>query len=239
MELDASLLRSRRVQAFVALTAAIVAWFEIAPHLGYAGSTWSITIVAAAVMPATLLLIYLALPLWNRRWVFPAALVLLVAAVACWQFDWGLPGNFAKLGAATFLGWAFLSLFEELSWVVIVAAIIPFVDAISVWRGPTHTITTHHIEVYTSVSIAFVVPGGYAAYLGPPDVLFYALFLAAAVRWSLRPRLTWLAITAMYSITIGIAYTVDVSGLPALPFLSFGFLAANADLLFAKLRSAR
>src|SRR5581483_812297 len=119
-----------------------------------------------------------------------------------------------------------------------VAAIIPFVDAVSVWRGPTHAITTHHFEVYTSVSIAFLVPGGGAAYLGPPDVLFYALFLAAAARWRLRVGRTWLAETGMYAFTIVLANAIDVSGLPALPFLSFGFLVANADLLWRRLRPA-
>jgi hypothetical protein len=40
----------------------------------------------------------------------------------------------------------------------------------------------------------------------------------------------------MYGITIVIANAVNVGGLPALPFLSFGFLVANADLLWARLR---
>ena len=90
-----------------------------------------------------------------------------------------------------FAGWAFLGLFEQLSWVVLIAFVIPAVDAISVWHGPTKAITAHHFEVYTAVAIAFLVPGGGAAYLGPPDVLFYALFLAAAARWRLRVFWTW------------------------------------------------
>ncbi len=238
MELDTSVLvlARARVAAFVALAVAAVAWSVAAPHLGYAGEWPSIAIVAAAVMPGTLLLIFLALPLWRRRWLFPAAIVLVLVAVGCAQAGWGLPGNVAKLWAAVFAGWAFLGVFEELSWVVIVAVIIPFVDAISVWRGPTHSITTHHFEVYTSVAIAFLVPGGYAAYLGPPDILFYGLFLAAALRWGLRPGWTWVAMTGMYSLTIVVATAVNASGLPALPFLSFGFLVANADLLWARLR---
>ena len=91
-----------------------------------------------------------------------------------------------------FAGWAFLRFFEFLSWVVLVALVVPVVDAISVWRGPTHAITrTHHFGVYTAVAIAFVVPGGGAAYLGPPDILFFALFLGAAARWKLRVNWTW------------------------------------------------
>ena len=138
------------------------------------------------MLPGTLLLVLIALPLWHERWIFPAAIVLALVAFGCAQAGWGLAGNFAKLWAAIFAGWAFVRLFEELSWVVLVALVIPLVDIISVYRGPTKAITEHHFHVYTAVAIAFVVPGGAAAYLGPPDVLFYALFLAAAQRFELR-----------------------------------------------------
>src|SRR5206468_11837972 len=109
---------------------------------------------------------------------------------------------------------------------------------ISVWRGPTHAITSHHFEVYTAVAIAFLVPGGGAAYLGPPDILFFALFLAAAARWDLRVGWTWAAMTFMYGLTVVVANAAGVGGLPALPFLSVGFLGANADLLWARRSSS-
>jgi hypothetical protein len=224
------------VQAFVAVAACVLAWFIVAPHLPRVGLWPAIVLVSVVVMPATLLLVYLALPLWSRRWAVVAVVVLALLALVFSLLGWGLPANFAKLWAAVFAGWAFLVLFEQLSWVVLVACIIPVVDAVSVWRGPTKAITSHHFEVYTSVAIAFLVPGGGAAYLGPPDVLFYALFLAAAARWQLRVFWTWFATTAMYGFTVVLAYAVDVSGLPALPFLSFGFLVANADLLWRAIR---
>jgi hypothetical protein len=221
---------------FGALAAAVLAWFLAAPHLPGVSLWWDIVLVSFVVMPATLLLVLWALPLWNRRWLPVGAGVLALAAFGFAEAGWGLPENFAKLFAAVFAGWAFLILFERLSWVVIVACVIPLVDAVSVWRGPTHSITTHHFHVYLDVAIAFLVPAGRAAYLGPPDVLFYALFLAATVRWGLRVGWTWIATTFMYGITIVIANAIDVGGLPALPFLSFGFLVANADLLWAQLR---
>jgi hypothetical protein len=227
---------SGRVAAFVVLAAAVIVWFVLAPHVPRVGLWWAIAIVAAAVMPGTLLLVLIGLPLRTGPWLLPAAGVLALVALGCSAAGWGLPANFAKLGAAVFAGWWFLRLFEELSWVVIVAILIPFADAISVWRGPTHAITAHHFEVYTSVAIAFLVPGGGAAYLGPPDILFYALFLAAAARWQLRIVPTWVAVTGMYSLTVVIANAIDVGGLPALPFLSAGFLGANADLLWQRLR---
>ncbi len=226
------------VLRFTAVFAAVIAWFLAAPHLPGLSLWPDIVLVSAVVMPLTLLLVPLGLPILRYGWrpvVFGAA-VCALAAFAFSEAGWGLPANFAKLFAAVLAGWSFLELFEQLSWVVIVACVIPFVDAISVWRGPTHSITTHHFHVYLDVAIAFLVPAGRAAYLGPPDVLFYALFLAAAARWHLRVWGTWIASTFMYGITIVIANAVDVGGLPALPFLSFAFLVANGDLLWARLR---
>jgi hypothetical protein len=236
---SAALLGARRAQAFVALAACVLAWFIVAPHVPRVGLWPAILIVSVLVMPGTLALVYLALPLWSRRTVVVVAAACALLALVFSLLDWGLPANFAKLWAAVFAGWGFLLLFEQLSWVVLVACVIPLVDAFSVWRGPTKAITSHHFEVYTAVAIAFLVPGGGAAYLGPPDVLFYALFLAAAARWQLRVLGTWLAMTFMYGFTVVLAYALDVGGLPALPFLSFGFLVANADLIWRSIRPQR
>jgi hypothetical protein len=230
-------LTTRRAAAFFAVFAAVVAWFLVAPHLPYIGHGWNVALVAVVVMPVTMLLVLIALPLWSERRLWIAVVVLAALAFLFTVVDWGLPANFAKLFAAVFAGFSFLLLFEALSWVVLVALIIPFVDIISVWRGPTHAITSKHFHVYLDVAIAFLVPGGGAAYLGPPDVLFFALFLAAAARWQLRVGWTWIAMTFMYSFTIVIANIADVGGLPALPFLSFGFFAANADLIWQRLRT--
>ena len=228
--------RASSLLRFGALAAVVVAWFAVAPHLPALGLWVNVVLVSFVVLPATLLLVLIALPIWPRLWLAPAALVLALLAFAFSEVGWGLPENFAKLFAAVFAGWAFLTLFERLSWVVIVAVVIPLVDAVSVWRGPTHSITAHHFHVYLDVAIAFLVPHGAAAYLGPPDILFYALFLAAAARWRLRVGWTWLATTVMYGLTIVIANAADVGGLPALPFLSTAFLGANADLLWRRLR---
>jgi hypothetical protein len=229
-------LTPRRLAAFIVAAAVVVAWFISAPHIAHLHLWPTVLLVSIVVLPGTLLLVLIALPLWRERWIFPAAIVLALVAFGCAQAGWGLAGNFAKLWAAVFAGWAFVRLFEELSWVVLVAAVIPLVDIISVYRGPTKTITEHHFHVYTAVAITFVVPGGAAAYLGPPDILFYALFLAAAQRFELRVVWTWVSMTAMYGLTIILATALNVDGLPALPFLSFGFLLPNADLIWTRLR---
>jgi hypothetical protein len=226
------------VLRFAALAAVVVAWFYVAPHLPYVGHDWNVFLVSFVVLPGTLLLVLFALPLSQRPRVWVATVVFALAALVLSLAGLPLWANFGKLAAAVCAGWAFLQLFEALSWVVLVACIIPFVDIISVWRGPTHSITTKHFHVYLDVAIAFLVPHGSAAYLGPPDVLFYALFLAAAWRWRLRPTWTWVAATGMYAFTIVIANATSAGGLPALPFLSFGFLVANADILWRRLRPA-
>jgi len=245
VEPDAAVLAAGRTPArgaaFVAVGAAVGTWFVVAPHLPTLALWPSVAVLVAGVLPATLLLILIALPLWSQtswRWMLPATVLLALVAFASAEAGWGLAANFAKLWAAVLAGWTFLRLFEELSWIVLVAFIVPLVDAFSVWRGPTHAITTQHFEVYTSVSIAFLVPGHRSpAYLGPPDVLFFALFLAAAARWRLRPGWTWVATAGMYSLSFVIVVAAQIDGLPALPFLSFGFLLANADLLWRRLRS--
>jgi hypothetical protein len=230
---------SFRAGAFVVLAAAVVAWTAVAPHLGTVGLWPTVAIICVAVLPATLGLIYLALPLWSSRRLIAAGVVFVVTAVLSWEAGSHLVSNFAKLGAYTCAGWVFLRLFEELSWVVLVAAIIPFADAFSVAAGPTKEIVHHHIEVYSAVAVSFLGPGGPSSALGPPDILFFALFLAATVRWGLRPFWTWLAMTGMYGLTLVLAVATDAGGLPALPFLSAGFLLANADLIWHRLRSRR
>ena len=58
---------------------------------------------------------------------------------------------------------------------------------VSVWRGPTDYVVSEQPGVFEDVSFAFRVPGeDGSANLGPPDILFFALFLAAADRFGLR-----------------------------------------------------
>ena len=66
--------------------------------------------------------------------------------------------------------------------------------------------------------------------------MFFALFLAAASRFRLRPGLTWILMTLSFGATLALAVWRNLGGLPALPLLSLGFLLANGDLIWAKLR---
>jgi hypothetical protein len=229
-----------RAPALLALGAALVAWYELAPHLGALAVWPSVAVIALVLMPAVFGFSLLALPLFRSRWLAAVAGAAVVLAVVLSLLDAQVAANFAKFAAMTAIGWLFLTLFEALSWVVGVALIIPFVDAYSVWRGPTKAITSHHANVFTSLSVAFVLPGGGAARLGLPDVMFFAVFLAASVRFGLRPLLTWMCMTAALGLTIVVSAIWVTGGLPALPAISLGFLAPNADLIWRRLvRSGR
>lgn len=225
-----------RAAALLVLAAALIAWYEVVPHLGSTSLWPSIVIVAVVLMPALFGMTLLALPAWNSRRLLVACGVLAVVTVVLSELGQDISSNFAKFALMTAVGWFFLSFFEALSWVVGVALLIPWVDAYSVWRGPTKTITSHHANVFSSLSVAFVTPGGGAARLGLPDILFFSVFLAASVRFGLRPLATWLAMTASLGLTIVLATWWNVDGLPALPGISLGFLLPNADLIWRRLR---
>ena len=189
--------------------------------------------------PAVFALVLLALPLANARGLLPIGLATALLAFVLVEAELDVLANFAKLAAVTLLAFWFLSFFEELSWVVIVACVIPVVDAISVWRGPTRHIVEERPEVFGALSFAFPVPGEGAFQLGLPDLLFFAIFLGAAARWSLRVLPTWVCLVASFGLTMALAIYVDpfgIGGLPALPLLCVAFLAPNADLIWRRLR---
>ena len=204
-------------------------------------SLWGDTaFIALVLMPLVFSLVYAALPLRRARGIALLAVAFAVLAVVLQAAGLDVLANFAKLATMTLLAFWFLGFFERLSWVVLVACLIPFIDAYSVWRGPTHHIVTQQRHIFTTLSFAFPVPGeNTSANLGLPDLLFFALFLAAASRWHLRVGWTWLAMVLSFGATMAIAVQWDVSGLPALPGISIAFLLVNADLIWGDLRGRR
>ena len=211
----AAVLSTPRIAGFAAL-AAIVGVYYATHQWWFELSHWpSLAWICFLLIPAVVGLVWLALPLWRAP-----LRQLVVLAVACGAaavlLQWagaGILANFGKLAAMTLVGWCFLRFFEELSWVVLVA-----------------------------LSFEFPVPGSDAgARLGLPDLLFFALYLGAAARWNLRVGWTWVCLTASLGGTLALATwpALDVSGLPALPLLSVGFLLPNADLLWRAVRDRR
>jgi hypothetical protein len=234
----ASALLTRRGAAFVALSGVLGVYYGVSESLTNFTVWWEVAILAFLVIPAVFGLVYLALPLWRAPNLLPAGLAVGVLAAVLEIVGFDVLANFAKLAAVTLLAFWFLTYFETAAWVMAVALIIPWVDAYSVWRGPTKHIITHQRELFTTFSFAFPVPGEQnTAQLGLPDLLFFALFLAATARWGLRTRLTWAALTLSFGGTMALSVAFDLNGLPALPLLAAGFLAPNADLLWTKMRA--
>ena len=228
-----SSLLSWRYGAFAALIVVLGAYYAWSEELWNASLWWDVAWLALVLLPAVFAVVWFLLPFWKARWLAVAALTFAALSVLLSLVDLGALANFSKLVTMTFVGFWFLTFFESVLWVALVASIIPLVDALSVWRGPTRHIVDKQPEVFTTLSFAFRIPGEHpTANLGLPDLLFFALFLAASVRFRLRPFWTWLAMTASFGLTIVLTVAFDVIGLPALPLLSMAFLLVNADLLW-------
>ncbi|HEX6491186.1 MAG TPA: hypothetical protein VF002_07410 [Gaiellaceae bacterium] len=231
-----------RAAALIALAAALGLYYRFHTSLPDTSTWGDVAVLALLLMPAVLALVYCVLPLRSarERQLIAVALAFGVLALLLHQARLNILADFAKLGAMAFAAFWFLNFFESISWVVLVACIVPFVDAYSVWRGPTNHIVHNHRHVFSTLSFAFPVPGERsAANLGLPDLLFFSLFLAAAARFRLHVFTTWIALVASFGATIALAVLWNKPGLPALPLLSAAFLLANADLLWTRLRRAR
>ena len=225
---------------------ALLAWYYAAsedlPKLGL----WAdVAFLSFGLIPLTLLLVLIALPLRRSPldklgW---AAISLVVVSIVLEWANLDIAANFVKIAAVVSVGWWFLTFFEALSWVLLIAVLIIPVDIFSVARGPTKEIVENQPQVFNALSISFPLPGEHnSAQLGLPDILFFSLFLGAADRFGLRIGLTWVLMALSFGATLALAVGFDISGLPALPLLSVAFVLANADHLwryYGDWRSAR
>jgi hypothetical protein len=228
-----------RAAALLVVAALVAAYYAAVSHLPGARLWYEIAWLAFVVIPVVCAFALILLPLAESPLAVRGTIMLVFVALA---LAFGLAGvpelaNFAKLGAMTFFGWVFLAFVEDVSWVVIIACVIPWVDAYSVWRGPTKRIVKYHQNVFSALSFTFPVPNG-ATHLGLPDLFFFAVFLGAAQRFRLRVVPTWLCLSLSFGATLAISVWWGVGGLPALPLLSVGFLLPNADLLWRRLRGS-
>jgi hypothetical protein len=231
-----------RAAVFGALAVALGLYYRFHVSLPNTSTWGNVAFLSLLLMPSVLALVYLVLPLRvaRERQLLAVAIAFALLALLLHLARLNTLADFAKLGAMALIAFWFLNFFEAISWVVLVACIVPWVDAYSVWRGPTNYIVHNHRHVFSNLSFAFPVPGEEsAANLGLPDLLFFSLFLAAAARFGLRVWATWIALVASFGATIALAVLWGKPGLPALPLLSAAFLLANADLLWRRLRRDR
>lgn len=228
-----AVLTAPRAVALAALLGALAAWEAGAGSLPEAGTWTDVLVVSCLLIPAAFGAPWLLLPLAGARGLLPVGAAMVVLAALLSLAGLGALFNVAKLVALTLLGFWFLQLFEAVAWVALVALVIPWVDAISVWRGPTEYVVSEEPGIFERVSYSFRLPGeDGSANIGPPDILFFALFLATADRFGLRTGRTWAGMAGLLSLTVVVTVGLDVGGLPALPAVAIGFLLPNADLIW-------
>jgi len=166
------------------------------------------------------------------------ALVALAAALLLTYVGW-LPGaNVAKAVFAASVGLWLAAQIDSLAIFVVVAVLAALVDTFSVLTaaGPTNTLLNKAPQVVGYFTVAMTWFGysyrdAYSA-IGTSDLLFFSLYLGAALQFRLRVRLTVVAMTASFLLTVVLA--LWSRALPALPLLSAAFLLANADLLWRR-----
>jgi hypothetical protein len=228
-----------RAAAVLAVVTVLGVYYGISEDLAGLPEWGDVTFLGLGLMPLTFSLVWLALPLRRTRSrnLALAAVALVVVTVILETAGLDIAANFVKIAAVAAVGWWFLGFFEALSWVLLVALLIIPVDIFSVARGPTKEIVENQPEVFNALSVSFPLPGQHSsAQLGLPDILFFSLFLAAAARFGLRVRWTWVAMALSFGVTLALAVGFDVAGLPALPLLSVAFVLTNADLLWRSYR---
>lgn len=237
----APVLTRARLVALVAVAAALLAYTWAAESLWDLSERWDVAFVGLVVFPLSTALIWLALPLALRPPRHPVVLPAVAAGIAVVLGVTGLDGpfNLAKLVCFALVGYALVWVFQELWWVTLIASLVAWVDVWSVAAGPTRHVIDERPGLIERLAVGSSVPGEASiVYLGPPDVIFFALFLGSAARFGLRVAATWVAMTAFLSLTLAAVVLGDVSGLPALPAVCAGFLLPNADLLVRDARTA-
>ena len=234
-----SLLSRARLGALVGAGVLLVGYSALAEHLPELSRRLDVLVVGAVVFPLSTAMIWLALPIAGEPRRHPAALPALAGAVGVILGLAGLDALFglAKLACFGLVGLVLVWLFERLWWVALIAALIPLVDVWSVAAGPTRHVIEERPSLVEHFAVGTPFPGETSViYLGPPDVIFFALFLGAAGRFGLRTGWTWIAMTGLLSLTLAAVVLGDVTGLPALPAVCLGFLLPNADLVLRNVR---
>ncbi len=121
------------------------------------------------------------------------------------------------------------------SIVYLLAIAVAIADFISVSVGPTNYLVNEQPGLVGYLALAIPSWSGGISQLGVSDLIFTALYLSTAWRFGLRRRATVVALAASLIAALAIATWADWI-VPALPLLSLGLLAPNADLVWRTLR---
>jgi len=229
----------RRLAPALAAGAALLLWGYLSRYLPALPIKLDIMLSSAVVLGLLGVLVWGMLPLraLGRRLPLITVAALPLAILFVWLHL--VPfANVAKIVAAGALGIWIAEELEQLSWIVIVAAVSAVVDIVSVAVGPTKALLGKGPVVvgYFTVAVTWLGYSYDEAYtgLGISDVIFFALYLGAARRFGLR--VGWSAVAMVGSFLATIAAAMFWTALPALPLLSVAFLAVNGDLLWRRLK---
>ena len=229
----------KRLAPALAAGAALLLWGYLSRYLPALPLKLDIMLSSAVVLALLGVLVWGMLPLrvLGRRLPLIAAAALPLAVLFVWLHL--VPfANVAKIVAAGALGIWIAEELEQLSWIVVVAAVSAVVDIVSVAVGPTRALLGKGPVVvgYFTVAVTWMGYSYNEAYtgLGVSDVIFFALYLGAARRFGLR--VGWSAVAMVASFLATIAAAMYWTALPALPLLSVAFLAVNGDLIWRKVR---
>lgn len=145
-----------------------------------------------------------------------------------------LIGNTVLIVWATFLGKLVSRIVREGKLLVPVAVIAAAADVITVFWGVVKHVSETAPEVAEAFSAAapVEVPEGVYApiltFVGIGDFLFLSLFMAVAIRYSMRPvRTLWASYLVMLVAPLGFLFVREGPGLPGVPFIAAAALWAN------------
>jgi len=181
--------------------------------------------------------------------VFAAARPMVVAVVGRWlgaaetgqRLAEALPaflgqesiGNTALIVWAIFLGRLVSRVIREGKLLLPVAVVASIADIITVFHGVVAKVTEQAPEVVEAFSATMPVeiPAGVSVpvltAVGIGDFLFLALFLSVALRYSMNAvKAMWAVFAAMLVAPFAFFLWPDAPGMPGLPFISAGLLAA-------------
>lgn len=120
-----------------------------------------------------------------------------------------------------------------------VALVLAVADVFTVFFGPTGAALEHVPELVTNLSVKVPQVGSAAgpegaaglahiATMGPGDLVFAALFFAAAVRLGLSLRASFVGILIPVVVgLVGFLLVPGLVGVPVLPLMALGFLVAH------------
>lgn len=160
-----------------------------------------------------------------------AALLVTTGAIT---LGWTPLESLAKVVLATTGGLWIAMMLTSIGQVLLISALIIFVDVWSVFLGPTKKMVESGGPWIDYFTINLPVFGADAvSRLGVSDIIFYSLFIGCALTWRLRRTLTALALALSFVATMIVGVSLEI-GVPALPLLSVFFLLTNGDLLYRR-----